>query len=70
MRTLKHTIQLSNDKRHKASLWCKEKFGHSYWAGNQEGIWQTSPNYASNWGKCLFCFEYERDAILFALRWS
>lgn len=70
MSTLKHTIQLSTDKLHKASLWCTEEFGYPYWAGNQEGIWHTGPDYSTIRNKCIFRFEYERDAILFALRWS
>ncbi len=71
MKTLKHIISITGDsyKEYRAAVWCQEQFGQEYWAGNKEGIWQVRMDYNNNYSR-IFSFEYQRDAVIFALRWS
>lgn len=72
MRKLLHIIPIPDDalKEYCMKLWCKEQFGHEYWSGNRDGIWESRFDYNNVFkAKRIFCFEYESDAMRFALRW-
>ena len=70
MRKLLHIIPIPVDvdalEAYRMKLWCTKQFGHGYWSGNQVGIWKSRFDYNN---KRIFCFEYESDAMRFALRW-
>jgi hypothetical protein len=75
MRKLLHIIPIPVDadalEPYRMKLWCTKQFGHEYWSGNRVGTWQSrfDYNYNNYNAKRIFCFEYESDAMRFALRW-
>ena len=48
-------------------MWCHENIGRDWWTDEEDGVWSWQV------GKDLtteFQFKNEKDALLFALRWS
>ncbi len=53
-------------------LWCEERFGRGTWVSHTPETWTGLPNWTVHtiFGNTTFSFRDNRDATIFALKWS
>lgn len=67
-----HVVILPKHKKQwKIDLWCQEQFGPRWSVvSNREGVWCCFWVGTRDPGCYKWLFRYEKDAMLFLLRWS